>query len=150
VRFRVEYKIFWASVQVRESVLSFRGRGGVRGSCINWPVCSEESCTSFAFDAPPQLGTDFFPSALSIVYRANLKLKTGHTLACAQSDAKDLESKIFYAVLNDRDLSPFSRPWQTGVGVCTRPWMQKILHLWLTTSARLDAWEWNNVKRRYV
>jgi hypothetical protein len=28
--------------------------------------------------------------------------------------------KIF-AVLNDRDLSSFSRPWHIGVGVCTRP-----------------------------
>jgi hypothetical protein len=52
-----------------------------------------------------QLRTDFLLSALSIFYRANLRLKTGHTLACAQSDAKDLESKIFYAVLYDRDLS---------------------------------------------
>jgi hypothetical protein len=50
-------------------------------------------------------------SSVSPTYRANLKLKTGHTLACAQSDAKSLESKIFCAVLNDRDLWSLSRLW---------------------------------------
>jgi hypothetical protein len=67
--------------------------------------CSREPCT-FAFDAKSHPRTFVSP-----IYRANLKLKTEHTLACAQSDAKDLESKIFCAVLNHCDLSSFSRLW---------------------------------------
>jgi hypothetical protein len=40
-------------------------------------------------------------------HRANLKLKTGHTLAVG---CKGFGIEIFCAVLNDRDLSSFSRP----------------------------------------
>jgi hypothetical protein len=80
----------WVRVFSREQVREMHQLACVHFFCIRCEIALL-SAPAFRFS--------------SIFYRANLRLKTGHTLACAQSDAKDLESKIFYAVLYDLDLS---------------------------------------------